>query len=184
MCSCRFLLRTTRAPRYADHRAGVSCVVSRTHSKMYHRIKLLLVCTAAVTMSCRSSTGPVSTYVGIYELEAVDGKRVPVQVMSQGGCSRTVTTGFLSLGPKGLENEPLFAWQVRANDECLGRPIEPVFAAFDHGLWSTDGKTLTFDPASGSRYRGAGDPNISPIAVDLTYQGLVYRFRFVSLNPT
>ena len=153
-------------------------------------VKWFIVLT--MVASCRIATGPTEKFVGIYELDLVNGRTLPAAINTTTGCSRSVTSGNMSLSGPGVNlRSPLYAWGVSASESCGSATPNPLSQAFDAGVWSTDGENLFLEPRwdrsyppSSSSYRGTGNTDVSPVTVELSFAGNTYRFKYVSLYPT
>ena len=93
------------------------------------------------TLACGDSTSPESIE-GIYALQTINGRALPVVVMQEGTQKFEVTAGAITLGP-GTKWK--FELTVRAT---LGADVSTDIVSID-GTWSRAGSTLTLTSPAG-----------------------------------
>lgn len=144
---------------------------------------IFVVFSAGSTTGCTLSTGPTGHFVGVYKLQLSDESGAPRQVPAPAGCVRLLNAGYLHLLPPGGAIQPIYSLQIHVSETCTGRSPESVLIWSDSGLWSIDGTTLFFNPSAGSRYRGTGMPDETPVSVLITHEGVAFRFLYESRTP-
>lgn len=137
-----------------------------------------------VVLSCSWGTGPdLSTAQGVYSLELVDGRHLPVP-FEAGDCPREFVESKASLAPRTSERRPLYTILIRLRLQCdptqaLG--YERGEALFDAGEWSIESGSVAFKSNQGyGPYRvvieeqPAGD--LGPV-LTFRFDGRQYTFR-------
>ena len=161
-------------------------------STMAHRRTWVLASTAlaiAVGVNCSGLLGPdsygdMNPVVGVYLLESVDGRPLPVPLPPQAGCDRSISQGELRLsGPAG-ESIPFYSWGYGVAVSCNPVPSGVQRGKEDLGNWTFPNPELNLRSE-----RGNGEYDalyLGPLAeetrVRISFEAREYVFRRV-LGP-